>query len=124
VGEILASATADFENALDDDLNVSAALGALFEARYALNAIAESEGLSPSDRKEILAVFEKLNQPLDILDLDEDSIPDSEIASLIEARVEARRNRDFRKSDEIRDQLLSRGIVLEDTRDGVRWKRR
>jgi cysteinyl-tRNA synthetase len=49
---------------------------------------------------------------------------DSEVQALIDERQEARRRRDFARADEIRDQLLGRGIVLEDTRDGVRWKRR
>ena len=49
---------------------------------------------------------------------------DGEIQALIDERQEARRRRDFSRADEIRDQLASRGITLEDTRDGVRWKRR
>jgi len=48
---------------------------------------------------------------------------DAEIESLIQARQDARKNRDFAKADEIRDLLLEKGIILEDTREGVRWKR-
>ena len=124
VREILDQAVSGFEAALDDDLNVSGALGALFEARYALNALAESQGLSERDRDLILQTFEKLNQPLDIIDFSDHAMTDSEIAAMIEARSQARLRRDFREADNIREQLLSRGIVLEDTRDGVRWKRR
>ena len=49
---------------------------------------------------------------------------DSEVQSLIDERQEARRRRDFGRADEIRDELLTRGIILEDTKDGVRWKRK
>jgi len=49
---------------------------------------------------------------------------DSEVQSLIDERQEARRRRDFGRADEIRDDLSSRGIILEDTKDGVRWKRK
>ena len=49
---------------------------------------------------------------------------DSEVQNLIDERQEARRRRDFRRGDEIRDELAGRGIILEDTKDGVRWKRK
>jgi cysteinyl-tRNA synthetase len=53
----------------------------------------------------------------------EDEMLDEEIDSLIEQRQQARKNKDFAKADEIRDTLLAKGIILEDTREGVRWKR-
>jgi cysteinyl-tRNA synthetase len=61
---------------------------------------------------------------LNIFGTDADEMLDAEIQSLIDERQEARRRRDFTRSDEIRDALTARGIILEDTRNGVRWKRR
>ncbi|HKQ99625.1 MAG TPA: hypothetical protein VJT09_03065, partial [Pyrinomonadaceae bacterium] len=61
---------------------------------------------------------------LNIFDDAQPVMLDAEIQSLIDERQEARRRRDFNRADEIRDQLAARGITLEDTKDGVRWKRR
>ncbi|MBI4455411.1 MAG: cysteine--tRNA ligase [Acidobacteria bacterium] len=112
-----------FESAMDDNLNISAALAAVYDARYDLNAIAESQGLSSADREKVLLLFQKFNSLLDVLDFEADVITDAEVLQLIEERGAARRNHDFMRADEIRAQLLQRGIALEDTRDGVRWKR-
>ena len=123
VGEIAGAAVQRFESAMDNNLNISAALGAVFDARYELNSLAESQGLSQADRARILFAFHKFNVLLDTLDLEDDEIADAEIQRLMDARAEARRNREFKRADAIRDELLLRGIALEDTRDGVRWKR-
>jgi cysteinyl-tRNA synthetase len=61
---------------------------------------------------------------LGIFGPEENQILDAEIEALITERQEARHNRDFGRSDEIRDQLVAKGIILEDTKDGVRWKRK
>jgi cysteinyl-tRNA synthetase len=123
VVEVLEKSLHDFEAALDDNLNISNALAAVFNARYELNSIAESHGLSEGDRERILSTFKKCNAVLDVLEFKEQKIADAEVRQLIEMRATARRNRDFKKADEIRDELLRRGIALEDTIDGVRWKR-
>jgi cysteinyl-tRNA synthetase len=123
IGQIVDAALQRFESAMDDNLNISAALGAVFDARYDLNSLAESQGLSEADRERILFAFHKFNLLLDTLDLEAEEIADAEIQRLIDARAEARRNREFKRADAIRDELLLRGIALEDTRDGVRWKR-
>lgn len=123
VPEILAHGLERFESAMDDDLNISAALAAVFDARYDLNSIAESQGLTDVDKERILDAFRKFNVLLDVLDFEADAITDTEVSSLIDERRTARRNRDFKRADEIRVHLVQRGIALEDTRDGVRWKR-
>ncbi|MBI3940543.1 MAG: cysteine--tRNA ligase [Acidobacteria bacterium] len=123
IGEILQQALARFESAMDDNLNISGALGAVFDARYDLNALAESQGLFAGDRERILTTFGKFNALLDSLDLEGEDTTDAQVRELIQARSDARRNRDFKRADEIRGQLLQRGVILEDTRDGVRWKR-
>jgi len=123
VSAILESALKEFELSMDDNLNISAALAAVFGARYQLNSILEDQGLSEADRRRIEEMFQKFNSVLDVIDLDVDQIADHEVQRLIEERNHARRMRDFTRADEIRDQLLHQGIILEDTRDGVRWKR-
>ncbi|HEY2931183.1 MAG TPA: cysteine--tRNA ligase [Acidobacteriota bacterium] len=123
VSEILETAWKEFESSMDDNLNVSAALAAIFGARYQLNGIVESEGLSEADRKRIGDHFVRFNSVLDVLSLEVEQIADHEVERLIEERAQARKRRDFERADKIRDQLLQRGIALEDTRNGVRWKR-
>jgi cysteinyl-tRNA synthetase len=65
-----------------------------------------------------------MNSVLNIFEDEQTIMLDADIQSLIDERQEARRRRDFARADEIRDQLAARGITLEDTKDGVRWKRR
>jgi len=72
----------------------------------------------------VLEFLDRMNIGLNIFGTDEREMLDSEIQTLIDERQEARRRRDFKRSDDIRDQLDARGIILEDTRNGVRWKRK
>ncbi|HEY3128060.1 MAG TPA: cysteine--tRNA ligase [Acidobacteriota bacterium] len=123
IDEVLQKALREFESAMDDNLNTSNALAAIFNARYELNSIVDQHGLSEGDRQKILSLFQKFNTVLDVIEIRTDVIADAEVQQLIDARTTARRNRDFKRADEIRDELLGRGIALEDTRDGVRWKR-
>jgi len=76
------------------------------------------------DRSFILHTIDKFDQVLNIFGEAKTEMLNAEIENLIEERQEARRNRDFARSDEIRDLLSEKGIVLEDTKDGVRWKRK
>jgi cysteinyl-tRNA synthetase len=64
-----------------------------------------------------------VNQIFDVFQVEDERLEDEEIIRLIEERVEARRNRDYQRADEIRDSLQDRGILLEDTKEGTRWKR-
>jgi cysteinyl-tRNA synthetase len=108
--------------ALDSDLNTAAALGHLFdlvrEANSALDAGLARSGDSGAVR-EVLAQFERIFG----VKLGAASCLDEEVEALIRRRTEARRSRDFAESDRIRDDLQRRGIILEDTPQGVRWKR-
>ncbi|MDM5335561.1 cysteine--tRNA ligase [Ureibacillus composti] len=112
-----------FEEAMDDDFNTSNAISALFElARNANTYLNESN----TEEKVLLAfieTFDILGEVLGIQFNTESELLDADIEALIEERNLARKNRDFARSDEIRDQLLSMDIVLEDTRQGTRWKR-
>lgn len=113
-----------FEDAMDDDLNTSAALAALFELIRELNPALEAGRIGGPCRQQILALFEDANRIFDVFRVEEDRLEDGEIARLIAERERARAERDFDRADQIRDSLFEKGILLEDTREGTRWKRR
>ena len=114
----------DFETAMDDNLNTSVALAALHNLVREVNSSLASETVLTADRDEILQTIEKFDSVFGIFGAETEEILDSEIEKLIEERQEARRDRNFARSDEIRDLLVEKGIILEDTKDGVRWKRK
>jgi cysteinyl-tRNA synthetase len=113
-----------FEAAMDDDLNTAAALAAVHDMVREVNIILAADGLTDDERSTVLDAIEKFNAVLGIFGAEETISLDVEIEALVEERQEARRNRDFARSDEIRDLLAEKGIILEDTKDGVRWKRK
>jgi cysteinyl-tRNA synthetase len=114
----------EFEAAMDDDLNSSAALAAIHNLAREINTVLAGDGLLGDDRNAVLEAIEKFDAVLGIFGLEEAAMLDAEIENLIEERQAARRNRNFGRSDEIRDLLAEQGIILEDTKDGVRWKRK
>ena len=122
VEKVVAESLKSFEDALDDDLNVSGALAAMFELIRNINKLADSRQLLADDVAPIQAALKKMDRVLGIADFPEDSIS-AEVEGWIEKRNAARRNKDFKKADEIRQNLLSQGIVLEDTPAGTRWKK-
>ena len=93
------------------------------EAEAALAGAALDEMLLEKDRAAVLDAIAKFDSVFGIFGPEENEILDAEIESLIEERQRARHSRNFARSDEIRDELAERGIILEDTKDGVRWKR-
>jgi cysteinyl-tRNA synthetase len=114
----------DFEAGLDDDLNTSVALAALHNLAREVNTALADHALRQDNKQELIALLDRFNTVLNIFDDEQPAMLDTEIQSLIDGRQEARRRRDFARADQIRDELSSRGITLEDTKDGVRWKRR
>ncbi len=114
----------DFEAAMDDNLNTSAALAALHNLVREVNTKVAHEVVCTEDRSFILHTLDRFDAVLGIFGEARDEILDAEVEALIEDRQAARRNRNFARSDEIRDLLSERKIILEDTKDGVRWKRR
>jgi cysteinyl-tRNA synthetase len=122
--KLIERAVADFEAAMDDDFNTAAALAAIHDLVREINTILADDGLKSDDRVYILEALAKFDFVLGIFGPEEDQILDADIEALIAERQEARHNRDFARSDEIRDQLAANGIILEDTKDGVRWKRK
>ena len=110
-----------YEVAMEDDFNTADAISAIFEIVKVANITVPTG--SQEYAKEVLEIMTKL---CDILGIDitkEEEILDSDIEALIEERQVARKAKNFARADEIRDELLEKGIVLEDTREGVKWKR-
>jgi cysteinyl-tRNA synthetase len=124
VSDVVGKSLTDFESAMDDDFNTSAALAAVHNLVREINTILAADGLKTQDRSAVLDAIAKFDFVLGIFDKDENGTLDAEVETLVEERQEARRQRDFARSDEIRDLLAEKGIMLEDTKDGVRWKRR
>lgn len=122
--EAAARAISEFTNGLDDDLNTSVALAALHNLTREVNTALMHDEVFEDNKQEILQLLERFDTVLNIFGDGHIEMLDTEIQALIDERQEARRRRDFTRADDIRDQLLARGITLEDTRDGVRWKRR
>jgi cysteinyl-tRNA synthetase len=89
-----------------------------------VNSALARKQVRADDQRELLAAIDRFDTVLNIFGEQEREMLDSEIQSLIDERQEARRRRDFGRADEIRDELSRRGITLEDTKDGVRWKRK
>jgi cysteinyl-tRNA synthetase len=112
----------EFEAALDDDLNVSGALGVLFETIRETNRRIDGGEIDASEAKVWLEWWGRVDQVLAISG-EESSLPD-EIAQLAEARVQVRLAKDWRKSDELRDELAARGWEARDTKDGQKITRR
>ena len=111
-----------FEASMDDDFNTADAIAAVFEiVRVSNSTVNEDSTLSYI--KHILSVLSKLCDVLGIKTKRKEVILDEDIEKLILSRSEARKNKDFKRADEIRNELLEKGIVLEDTREGVKWKR-
>ncbi len=112
----------EFMTAMDDDLNTSAALAVIFDFVKACYQKADQNSLSGGDARAALDFVREMDRIFNVL-RPQPELLDDEIQKLIEARQDARRRRDFAEADRIRDELSSKGIQLEDTRNGTRWKR-
>ncbi len=112
-----------FEAAMDDDLNTAGALAALFTLIRDANTAIDAGRITSSDAEGLRTVLRKVHPVLDIFPTHDHSI-DADIEKLIDARNAARKTRNFAESDRLRDELLSRGVVLEDTPGGTRWRRK
>ena len=113
---------AKYEEAMEDDFNTADAISAIFEMVKFTNTNANTE----SSKAYVDALYAQLNNMADICGLileKKAEILDEEIEKLIQERQDARKAKNFARADEIRNQLLEQGIVLEDTREGVKWKR-
>jgi cysteinyl-tRNA synthetase len=118
----VAGARQRFTEAMDDDLNTSAALAVVYDfARWA-NQKVEKGQVTPGDARAAGDFLRELDSVFAVL-RERTGLVDAEILEMIEQRAAARKRHDFAESDRIRDYLLEKGIQLEDTRDATRWKR-
>lgn len=121
--ERLCVAREGFEKGMDNDLNTSKALAALFVFIREVNPLLEKGDLGPSDKQAILEFFSSVNTVFASFQVEEEGIDDDQISALITEREQARLNEDYQRADEIRKQLEKADIVLEDTKEGTRWKK-
>jgi cysteinyl-tRNA synthetase len=119
---LLDGTRADFEAALDDDLNISPALAAVFELVRELNRRIDARQFSTPDARRAAAFVRDLDRVLGIAPPVEETLG-AESQKLIDDRAAARAGRDWAASDRLRTVLAERGILVEDTRDGQRWRR-
>ena len=118
-----------FSAAMQSDLNTAGALGAIFELVRALNSAIDSGQFGVDDAAVVRQAFGEFDMVLGVLSLrkaedEQPPVPVEEIERLIEERHAARRRRDFAESDRIRHDLAARGVLLEDSAAGTRWKRK
>jgi cysteinyl-tRNA synthetase len=119
---VLDQARAAFFGAMDDDLNVSPALAALFDLVREVNRRLDQRSLSTEDARRVEDGLREIDQVLGVLPDAADQV-EPDVEAMLEARAAARSARDWAESDRLRDALAARGIAVEDTRDGQRWRR-
>jgi cysteinyl-tRNA synthetase len=115
-----------FEDSLDDDLNTAEALAALFEFVRDANTAMDAGEFHAGNTAPALDLLERFDRIFDVLrpTLSEAALSDARIEELIQERGAAKKSRNFARSDQIRQELLDSGIILEDTKEGTRWKRK
>jgi cysteinyl-tRNA synthetase len=118
--EVLSRARDAFRRGLDDDLNVSEALAATFDLVRDLNRRMDERALSTADARRAAGALRDLDSVFAVLDLAE-TLP-SGAQQLLDQRAAAREARDWASSDRLRDELATLGVIVEDTRDGQRWR--
>jgi cysteinyl-tRNA synthetase len=129
VGEIVARAHGKFTEALDNDLNVPGAMGAVFEVLAETNPLIESGAFLMGDRDRVLDFLRDTDRVLGLLTvaLAETTCPqtgnDAKIDALVAERTAARAGKNWARADEIRDELAAEGIIIEDTAQGTVWRR-
>jgi cysteinyl-tRNA synthetase len=120
--EALKKAYEGFQVNLDDDLNISGALGEVFNFVKETNRLMSAGTLSKADAAKAIEALEKFDTVIGVLPKKEEAL-DEDIQALIDERIATRKAKDFARADAIRDQLQGMGIVLEDTPKGTVWKR-
>jgi cysteinyl-tRNA synthetase len=111
-----------YREALDDDLNLPQGIGLVFELIREANAALDGELVGETGRQALMQLIEDVDAHLDVVRADEPGLAE-EVERLIADREAARKARDFGSADRIREELRQKGIALEDSKDGVRWRR-
>ncbi len=122
IAELLEKTKQKFIKGLSDDLNISAALTALFEMIRKVNILISRGKVLSKDAARLVSFTHSLDEVLAVLPEKEEKFLPEEVLRRIEEREKARRARNYELADQIRRELLQQGVVLEDTKDGVRWK--
>lgn len=123
IEELIEGARKGFCEAMDDDLNISRALAELSEFVRKVNILVDKDGIGPGEANNIYDFMVEINSVLGVFNLGKELL-DEEIEELIKKRTEARKVRNFAEADRIRNELMKMGIILEDTKEGTRWKRK
>jgi cysteinyl-tRNA synthetase len=120
------AASRQFADSLNDDLNTAEALAAIFEYVRETNSAMDSGTFTSGNVAAARELFARFDSFFDVLKptVQTGAMPDSDVDALVQERTVAKKGKNFKRSDEIRDQLLTVGVILEDTKDGVRWKRK
>ena len=117
----------DFSETVDNDLNISGGLGVFFEFIHKVNSLISEDKVSGKDAEKVLEAVKKLDQVFGFVFYgtgeDNDAGKDR-IDQLVNERIQAKKDKQFARADEIRELLKNEGIILEDTKDGTRWKRK
>ncbi len=124
--ERTAGAETQFSESLDADLNTAEALAAAFEYLRDANVAMDAGDFGETNATAALSFLDRFDRIFDVLrpSTQQVSLTEAEIEARITARAQAKKARSFAEADRIRDELLAQGIILEDTKDGVRWKRK
>src|SRR5204862_279969 len=125
----VAEARAEFGETMRDDLNTAGALGAVFDLVRALNSAIDAGGIGQGDLPAIREAFDEFDRVLGVFSLrraedEQPPIPIEDINQALADRNAARQRRDFAAADRIRNDLAARGVLLEDSAGGTRWKRK
>ncbi len=123
VSKIIEKTQKNFTDGLSDDLNISVALRALFDMIREVNSLIAEEKIFSQDAENLQRFIHSLDSVLAVLPEEKEELLPADIMRKIEERENARKEKNYTRADAIRDELLEHGIVLEDTKDGVRWKR-
>jgi len=123
VSKIIDRTRKNFAEGLSDDLNISVALRVLFDMIREVNSLIAKNKVFSQDAEKLTNLIHSIDSILGVLPEEKEEFLPAEITKKIEEREKARKDKDFESADRIRDELLDLGIILEDTKDRVRWKR-
>ncbi len=122
IKNIIQKAKKQFEESMDEDLNISVALSYIFKFINKINTLIMEDKIGKNNAKKIIDFMNNIDKILGIIEEKEEKLK-PEIRKLIDEREKARKEKNYNKADKIREELKQKGIILEDTKQGVRWKR-